>query len=270
MSPHLPAPPAAAPARRALERRRLLLFLLYLPWILGGFLPLVGLSMLIMGSLAMGVSLASPRAAWWFGVAWSRLVCLLNFTRVELRGSEHIQPGRSYVYMLNHQSHFDAAAFYGRWREQFRWVVKEELRKVPGLGWYCAAGGHVFVDRRDHQRAIDSLSRARDRMLEERFSIAFFPEGTRSRDGRLQPFKKGGFLLALQTGLPILPISVSGSNAVLPGKSARLLPGRITVTVHPPIDTRNYGPDEIERLMEDTRAAIARGLTPWERGEAGE
>jgi len=259
--------PVLSPARRALERRRLAWALLYLPWSAGVFLPVAVGSMLGLGSLAVLVSLVSPDAAWWVGVSWSRLVCWANLTRVELRGVEHCRPGQSYVYMLNHNSNFDVVAFYGSWRSPFRWVLKEELRKIPGLGWYCAAGGHVFLDRSNHERAVASLAHARERMAREGFSIAFFPEGTRSRLGRLQPFKKGGFVLAQELGLPILPISVSGSNAVLPGKTLRLLPGRIVLTVHPELDTRAYGEDR-ERLMADTRAAIAGGLSPWEQGDS--
>lgn len=253
------------PTRQAVERRRNLLGLLYLPYALLVFLPLALSSMVLFGTVAMLVALVSHDAAWWVGVAWSRLMCLINFTRVELRGLEHLQADQPYVYMLNHQSLFDVAAFYGCWSQQFRWVVKQELRRIPGLGWYCEVGGHVFVDRSDHDRAIASLDAARQRIQAKRFSIAFFPEGTRSRDGRLQPFKKGGFVMAQQLGLPILPVSVSGSNAVLPGKGVRLLPGRIVLTVQPPIDTASYG-DDRDRLMADTRAALATGLTAWERG----
>ncbi len=265
-----PAPTSAAalpPARQALERRRRLLSILYLPWALGVFLPLVVVSMLLIGGLATLTALVSANAAWWLGKLWSRLVCLLNLTRVRIQGLEHVDPDQPYVYMLNHYSHFDVVAFYGRWRQQFRWVVKQELRKIPGLGWYCAVGGHVFVDRKNHQRAIASLEKARQRMQDERFSIAFFPEGTRSRYGRLQPFKKGGFVMARQLGLPILPVSISGTSAILPGKTLRLLPGRVTITVHPPIDTASYGDDQ-DRLIADTRAAIKQGLDDWERMDA--
>ncbi|MCK6502870.1 1-acyl-sn-glycerol-3-phosphate acyltransferase [Myxococcota bacterium] len=258
-----------SPSPAALEARRDRLALLYLPWALGVFLPVVGSSMLFCGTLAVLLSTVSANAGWWVGVLWSRLVCLVNFTRVELQGAEHVQPGQGYVYLLNHQSHFDVAAFYGTWRHQFRWVVKEELRKVPGLGWYCQVGGHVFVDRKDHARAVQSLERARQRLQREKMSIAFFPEGTRSVDGRLQPFKKGGFVMARQLGLPILPVSVSGSHAVLPGKRLRLLPGRIVITVHPPIPTDGLTEADQPVLMERVREAIASGLTPWERGEEG-
>lgn len=260
--------PSTAQARfDALERRRERLALLYLPWAILVFAPLVGALMVLLGGLSVLLAAVSANAAWWIGVVWCRLVCLLNFTRVELRGVEHLPQGQPCVIALNHQSHFDAAAFYGRWRWPFRWVVKEELRRVPGLGWYCAAGGHVFVDRKDTRRAIASMDAARERLAREGVGLAIFPEGTRSRDGRLQPFKKGGFIFARQLGFPILPVSVSGSHAVLPGKRLRLLPGRIVLTIHPPLPPPGEGEEALLARMEETRAAIARGLSPWERGE---
>lgn len=270
MSPPVPLQPSApdlAARHAALEARRDLLALAWLPWAIGVFLPVLLASTVSMGALAVLVALVSPDAAWWLGVAWCRLLCLVNLTRVELRGVEHV-PDRPCVYMLNHQSHFDVACFYGRWRHQFRWVMKEELRRVPGVGWYGTIGGHVFIDRSNRDAAIASLDAAARRMADKDFSVAFFPEGTRSRDGRLQRFKKGGFVMARQLGLPVLPISISGTHAVLPGKRLRLLPGRVTVTVHPPIDSSRYDDDQLDQLMADTRAAIASGLTPWERGEA--
>ncbi|MCB9780986.1 MAG: 1-acyl-sn-glycerol-3-phosphate acyltransferase [Alphaproteobacteria bacterium] len=247
------------------DRRRDRRFLLYAPWAVLGFLLPTIAATLGFGITAVLASVVNQNAGWYVGKAWCRLLLWLNFTRVEVVGREHVVDGQSYVYMLNHQSHFDVPSFYANWRHQFRWVVKEELRRVPGLGWYCTYGGHVFVDRSSRERSIASLTRARERMEREHLSVAFFPEGTRSRDGRMQAFKKGGFIMAQDMGLPILPISVSGSNAVLPGKRLRLLPGRVRITVHPPIDTAAYGGDR-ERLMADTRAAIAKGLTPWEAG----
>ncbi len=255
-----PAEPDESGLRRAL-------WALYLPWTWGVFIPWLATTTLSFGTVAMGMAAVSPRAAFHMGTIWSWLLCRANFTRVNLRGRDNADPDQSYVIMSNHQSHFDVLAFYGHWGRQFRWVMKEELRKVPGLGWYCDAGGHVFIDRSDRQKAIASL-RAAASVLKGGISVMFFPEGSRSRDGRLKTFKKGGFHMALDLGLPILPVSISGSRHVLPGKTLRLLPGTIDITVHEPVDPADYGRERIEDLMAEVRKRIASGLTPYERGES--
>jgi 1-acyl-sn-glycerol-3-phosphate acyltransferase len=247
------------------ERARRVLRWLYLPYTGCVFLPVLGVSTVAMGSAAMAIAKFSPRAAFHFGTVWAWCLCRLNLTRVRVQGRENAQPGQSYVIMSNHQSHFDVLAFYGHWGRQFRWVMKEELRKVPGIGWYCSAGGHIFLDRSSREAAIRSLRDARS-LLEGGISVMIFPEGTRSRDGRLGTMKKGGFMMALDLDLPILPVSISGSRHVLPGRSMRLLPGSIRIKIHPPIDPADYGREGRAALMADVRRAIAFGLSPWERG----
>ncbi|MCP4668782.1 MAG: 1-acyl-sn-glycerol-3-phosphate acyltransferase, partial [Deltaproteobacteria bacterium] len=155
--------------------------------------------------------------------------------------------------------------FYGHWGRQFRWVLKEELRKIPGLGWYCAAGGHIFIDRRSREKAMAGLMAAKP-LLDGGISVIIFPEGTRSPDGRIGDFKKGGFIMALDMGLPILPVSISGSHHVLPNKTFKFLPGKIRIHIHEPMDSTAYGPERRDQLVADVRAAIAADLTPLEGG----
>jgi 1-acyl-sn-glycerol-3-phosphate acyltransferase len=248
------------------ERRRNLLRWICLPYCWLVVIPYTVVSTIVMGCLAVLLCVVGPRLAFHCGTIWAWLLCRLSLVRVEVSGRRNATRGQSYIIMSNHQSQFDILAFYGHWGRQFRWVMKKELRKVPGLGWYCAAGGHIFLDRASHQRSVESLRAARP-LLEGGISVVMFPEGTRSRDGRLQAFKKGGFMMALEMGLPILPVSISGSRHVLPAGSSRLLPGSIRIKVHPPIDPAHYGLEGRARLMADVRAAIASGLTPWERGE---
>ena len=238
---------------------------LYIPWVWLVFIPYLALSTIIWGIIAVIISALSPKLAFHCGTIWSRCLCWVNFTRVELRGKKNAEKNRSYIIMSNHQSHFDILAFYGKWGRQFRWVLKEELRKVPGLGWYCAAGGHVFIDRSSPEKAIASLNEAKS-LLEGGISVMIFPEGKRSDDGRIRDFKKGGFIIALDLGLPILPVSISGSRRVLPNKTLKLFPGTITITVHPPIETTPYGPERREQLMQDVKEKIMLGLTGHERG----
>ncbi|MBN1771059.1 MAG: 1-acyl-sn-glycerol-3-phosphate acyltransferase [Deltaproteobacteria bacterium] len=248
------------------ERRRRVLRWVYFPYTWLVFIPFLAVTTIVMGCLAMVVARFAPRVAFHFGTVWAWVLCRVNPTWVTVDGREHAARGRSYIILSNHQSHFDILAFYGHWGRQFRWVIKEELRRVPGLGWYCAAGGHIFIDRSSRERSIESLRRARP-LLDGGISVMFFPEGTRSRDGRLREFKKGGFMMALDLGLPILPVSISGSRHVLPGRTLQLLPGRIRIAIHEPIDVARYGPERRDELMSDVRKAIAAGLTPWERGE---
>jgi 1-acyl-sn-glycerol-3-phosphate acyltransferase len=233
---------------------------LYAPYAWLVYFPVVALSTAFLGTLAMFVSLLSPRAAFHVGTFWSWLLCVLNFTSVTMKGRENAARNQSYIIMANHQSHFDIPAFYSRFRRQFRWVLKKELAGIPFLGWYCVYGKHIVIDRSDREKALVSLKNAKS-ILQNGVSVLFFPEGTRSKTGELQEFKKGGFMMALDLGLPILPVSILGSRRVLPKKSLRLLPGRIFIQVHPPIDTLAVGADGRDSLMEKVRAAIASGLS---------
>ncbi len=248
------------------EKRRNFYRWIYLPYSWMIFMPFLALTTLMFGSIAALIAKFSPRMAFHCGTIWSWLLCRVNFTHVRLTGRHNAVRGRSYIIMSNHQSHFDIPAFYGHWGRQFRWVIKEELRKTPGLGWYCKAGGHIFVDRSSHKSAIQSLQKAKS-MLQGGTSVMFFPEGTRSKDGRMQTFKKGGFMLALSLELPILPVSISGSRHVLPGKTLKLLPGKVDIRIHQPIDPTMYGPDRRAELIEEVRNVIASGLTLWEQAK---
>lgn len=251
----------------AAERR--LLRLLYTPYCWLVVIPWFVTSTIVLGIIAVLISLVSPRAAYHCGTIWAWCACRINWTWVSFRGRHHAVPGKSYILMSNHQSQWDILSFYGHWGRQFRWVMKEELRKVPGIGWYCSAGGHVFIDRSNRERAIASLNAARS-LLDGGISVMFFPEGTRSNDGRMGSFKKGGFMMALRMGLPILPISISNSRHVLPNNALRSLPGRIRISLHEPIDVTKYSEEDVERLMSDVRESIASGLSTWERGEEPE
>lgn len=239
---------------------------LYLPYSWLVFIPYLAVSTIFFGVLAILACIFSKRLAFHCGTAWAFLLCLVNFTFVRIRGRRNLVRGQSYVIMANHQSHFDVLAFYGFWGKQFRWVMKQELRRVPGLGWGCAAVGHIFIDRSDREKAIASLEAARP-LLTGGISVLFFPEGSRSRDGRMREFKKGGFMMALQMGLPILPVSIAGSRHVLPGKTLQLLPSVVRIQVHEPIDASLYGLDKRDELMRDVRKVIASGLSEWDRGE---
>lgn len=234
------------------------LHLLYVWLILA---PLVALSTLLFGLLAMLLVrfLGPARSARLSAVPWARFGLLLSGVRTRLHGFEHIRPGQSYVIVANHLSHFDIWVLYGWLGLDLRWVMKQELRKVPIIGVSCAALGHIFIDRSNREAALASLDAARD-TLRGSTSILFFPEGTRSRDGTLKPFKKGAFNMALDMQLPVLPVTINGSWDVLPPGTLQLTPGEISITVHAPIAVSSLSHTDLDDLSNRARDAIASAL----------
>jgi 1-acyl-sn-glycerol-3-phosphate acyltransferase len=189
---------------------------------------------------------------------WSRLV--LTTAGVRWRASYHpgLDPSRASVYMANHQSQFDVPALILAMPADFRFVAKRELLFIPIFGWALWLAGFVFVDRGDREQAIRSLDEAAAK-VHRGMSIIVFAEGTRSPDERLLPFKKGGFMLALKAGAPIVPVSIRGSRGVLPKGSLRLRPGTIDLVFGAPIDTSAYSIESRDALMAAVRNAIASG-----------
>lgn len=218
---------------------------------------------LLWGSTATACALVRPRGQGFIrcGRRWARGLLRTAGVQVRVEGLEHLDPDRSYVFMSNHQSHFDVLALLHALPFDLRAVTKQELARVPLFGWALAAAGFIFVDRSNRDRAIASLARAGE-VLRSGRSILVFAEGTRSPDGALLPFKKGGFMMALGAGAPVVPVAVAGSRDVLAKHSLRLRPGPIRVRVMPPIETAGRGSGDRDRLMTEVRRAIERGLAP--------
>ena len=190
---------------------------------------------------------------------WARIVGLVTPMPVRVVGRENVDQNRSYVVVSNHQSLFDIIVLYGWLGIDFRWVMKQELRSVPGLGAACAALGHIYIDRSNHQAAVTSINDARERITGGT-SVLFFPEGTRSNDSRMRPFKKGAFRFAIDTGLPILPVTVDGTCDVLPARQFDLRPGRARLVIHQPIPTEGLATSELPGLSERVRRTIGTAL----------
>ncbi|MCQ2312062.1 MAG: 1-acyl-sn-glycerol-3-phosphate acyltransferase [Paludibacteraceae bacterium] len=166
---------------------------------------------------------------------WARCFCWLMFIPVEVRGLENIQKGQSYVFVSNHQSAFDIFVIYGYLPVIFKWLMKQELRKVPFVGTACAAAGHIFIDRKNPQAAIESIHRV-EAALVNGVSTVIFPEGTRSKDGQVGRFKRGAFQVALDLHLPIIPISLNGCYEVMNRSAWHVTRHPITMTIGKPID----------------------------------
>ena len=202
---------------------------------------------------------ASRRAA----VPWARVMAWVTPMRVEVEGRNNIDPLQSYVLVSNHQSQFDIFVLYGWLGVDFKWVMKQELRKVLGVGVACERLGHIFIDRSNHAAAIATLEAARTKIVDGT-SVIFFPEGTRSRDGQLLPFKRGAFRMAVDLGLPILPLTVTGTRDVLPANTSDLMPGSARLIIHEPISIEGVTVEGCQELSDRVREVIASSLPPRE------
>lgn len=227
---------------------------------------LLGALTLVMGVPAILVALLLPgkvHKGRWFRIvskSYSRISLMLFGIRVAMRGRERVDRSKPYIFMSNHVSHADSPALALTIPHPLHWVFKKELGKIPVFGWVLRSGGQVMVDRSSPEKARESLAEALAG-LSGCNSILIYPEGTRSRDGKLQPFKKGGFRMALSAGLPIVPVRVSGSRDVVAADTLRVRPGTITVEILPPIETAGKSIADIPEFMEKVRASMLSGTT---------
>lgn len=192
---------------------------------------------------------------------WSGRLLTQAGLELDVSGLEHAPAGEAFVIMSNHQSVYDIPVMFQALRRRVRMVAKKELFKIPGWAQAMRMAGFVELDRSDREQAIASLAHA-EAALRQGTNIWIAPEGTRSRDGALLPFKKGGFRIALSTGARILPVTIDGTRRVLSARGFSVRPGtRVRVTVSAPVDPRSYGNEQRDRLIQDVRAAIAAPLS---------
>jgi len=238
-----------------------ILRILYQPykWLI--FAPYLAVSTLFFGSLTVVLAVVTnPRiTSFVCGTIWARLNGYLTPICVKVTGRDHIDPAQSYVIVANHQSQYDIFVLYGWLGIDFKWVMKQELRKVPGIGIGCEKVGHIFIDRSNHEKALASLRAAKEKIVNGT-SVIFFPEGTRSRNGSLKTFKKGAFKMAVDLRLPVLPITIIGTRDILPSDSIDLFPGRVRMIIHSPIDIAGYTDDNLDELVDRARGVIESGL----------
>lgn len=191
---------------------------------------------------------------------WSGALVQRAGIQLAVEGAEHATPDESFVLMSNHQSLYDVPVIYQALDRRIRMVAKKELFGVPLWGRAMQRAGFISLDRQSRERSRATLLRSAT-VLQAGTSIWIAPEGTRSKDGRLGPFRRGGFHLALQSGCRILPVTIIGTRAVLPAKGARVTDGcRVRVVVHPPVDPREFGEERRAELTERVRSVIASAL----------
>ncbi|MBI5966447.1 MAG: 1-acyl-sn-glycerol-3-phosphate acyltransferase [Deltaproteobacteria bacterium] len=218
-------------------------------------------STLILGTVAIFLSLfdSSGNIPHLVARLWGKIQLRTTGTQVKIQGLENINPHDSYILVSNHQSNFDIFALLGYLPIQFRWTAKAELFRTPFMGWAMSRIGYIPIERDSPKKAYRSMLQAAEK-VKEGVSVMIFPEGTRSPDGKLQPFKKGVFLIALKSQAPILPITIRGTEKIMPKGDWHTYPGRVQITIEQPIETAGMPPKKEGELSERVRNTLKKHL----------
>jgi len=218
--------------------------------------------LLVFGPPAILAALLAGRREWvypwalWGGRMWLRL----SGARVSVRGLEHLDPRRPYVFIANHRSFLDTATLFCFVGRRIGVIAKKELLRVPILGYGMGFVNVLAIDRSNRERALRTMKAATDR-LRAGVSFGVFAEGTRARPGQLLPFKRGGFYMAVESGAAVVPVAIKNTDALMGKGTGRACPGTVEMVVLPPIETEGLKTDEdVRRLTERARALIAEEL----------
>ena len=223
---------------------------------------LFGLSAMILAPLNPSGDLAH-----WFARWWSRTLLRMARIPVRLHGLEHIPEDHACVLVSNHASAADIPILFGNLPFQFRVIAKDSLFRIPILGWCMSLAGYINIDRTNARKAVKSLKRAAQK-LRAGLPVLVFPEGTRTKTGELQPFKGGAFLVAIEAGVPVIPIGIQGSFDILVTGSRKIRSGvEIHVRIGAPIATQGYRSKDRDRLAELAHQAVADCLQTSDAGD---
>lgn len=222
-------------------------------------IPLICLYTIVMATISLLLSLYDPtgKRQHWCAQVWCRMIAVTAGARVRVYGAKYLSRGTSYVFLSTHQSYMDIPAMLGYLPAQLRIAAKKSLFRVPFMGWHLKRAGHIPIDRSSTENAVASMQKAAS-YVHDGICAFVFPEGTRSRDGYLHKFKKGGFKLAIQAGAPIIPITIIGSRQILPPDELIFRAGPIEMYVDAPIPTAGLTDEDIEALMHTVYSIMAR------------
>jgi 1-acyl-sn-glycerol-3-phosphate acyltransferase len=232
-------------------------------------IPAIGSYTIVLGAISVASSLFDRSGRFAHGCArlWSRLILVTTGVRVRVEGRDRLEPGTTYIFVSNHQSFYDIPVVFWWLPHQLRIIAKESLGSVPFIGWHLRRTGHLLVDRRSPDRA-GILKKWRG-LVVDGLSLIIFPEGTRSADGRVGRFKAGSFMLAIEAGLPVVPLSIVGTRFVMPKGRLTAAPGEVVLWVHPPIATAGHAEpptiDDARALAGQVRAIIGDRVEAIER-----
>jgi 1-acyl-sn-glycerol-3-phosphate acyltransferase len=219
----------------------------------------------VCGTVSLLGSLFDAEGRWQHACTrtWSWLILKTSGIRVRVEGLEHINPRETAIYCVNHQSAMDIPVLYAGLPVQFRFVAKRSLFHLPFMGWHMRRSGHIPVDRDRPHQAMKSMKMAAQEIREGK-SVLLFPEGHRSRNGQLLPFKAGSFYIAILAGVPIVPITINGTPYVLKPDTYHVRAGQTEMIVHPAISTHGLNLRDAEKLSEQVKGIIASRFVPAE------
>jgi 1-acyl-sn-glycerol-3-phosphate acyltransferase len=189
-------------------------------------------------------------------IMWAKMILFASPLKVTVNGLSNVDLSKSYIYMCNHQSNYDIPVLMGCLPVQFRWLAKAELFKIPIFGRSMRSAGYISIDRFNRESAFESISEAAER-IKGGVSVMIFPEGTRSIDGKIRPFKKGGFVLAVDAKVPIIPVVLHGTRSIMPKGRLRINHGHVVMDILAPVDTTGYTRESKDELIEQVRNIIS-------------
>lgn len=220
------------------------------------------ISTVILGTVAIFLSLfdSSGNLPHLIARLWGKIQLATTGTTVKIQGVENIDPKKSYILVSNHQGNFDIFALLGYLPIQFRWIAKAELFRAPFMGWAMSRIGYIAIERESPKKAYRSMLQAAEK-VKNGVSVMIFPEGTRSLDGNLQPFKKGLFLIALKSQAPILPITICGTGKIMQKGDWRIYPGNVQIIIDPPVETAGIPTEKEGELSAHVRNILMKNLS---------
>lgn len=205
----------------------------------------------------------SGRPIAWVAKQWSKLLLFISGIPYTVNGLDHLDPDQQYVFTANHESAFDILLVYAALPHKLVFLAKTELKKIPFLGWAMVLGKHIFVDRKNHKAALASMDIAKDSLKKYPRSIMIFPEGTRSLDGQMKPFKRGGTVLAIETGLPVVPVAICGTFDVTKKGSFNIHPKTIGLVIGHPVPTTGLSLKDRNTVTETLRQQVVNLKSTW-------
>ena len=198
---------------------------------------------------------------------WARFILAASRIKVEVTGLSNIDPSKSYIYMSNHQGNFDIPILQAYLPVQFRWLAKAELFNIPVFGYAMGRAGHISIDRSDLKSALKSLKNAA-RIIRNGVSVLIFPEGTRSCDGNIRQFKKGGFILSVDSGVPIVPVIIHGLWPLMLKNKVFVRPGNVLLEIKEPIESTEYTRKTKDDLLKKVRYVICESFYSRKREQS--